>query len=314
MTVRWGFIGAGWIAQRAMAPAVHQARNARLQAAASRNASASTLEPLTSHESYEVVIEDPGVDVIYVCLANHQHAEWVVRALSAGKHVLCEKPLALDRHQADVMAQAARDADRMLVEAVWCRWHPRFQRMAALAVGGTLGGVFSIDSTFTFPADIAGNYRADPECGGGALLDVGGYQVHAWVAMTNAVPEITVRRVDVTRDDTGIDLTTRFTAVIGQSTHGSALASFELPEDQSLVVTGSHAVARTGIGPAFTAWNEPSTLLIGEHEESFPPVDAYQLMVEAMSDRVLGTDAWVVPIEQSLRVAAVLDDVRALSR
>ena len=115
MTARWGFIGAGWIARQAMAPAVHAAGNARLLAVASRERGRSAaLEPSVIRSSYDEVIDDPDVDVVYVCLANHQHEEWVVRALAAGKHVLCEKPLAIDAAQAERMAAAARDADRLL--------------------------------------------------------------------------------------------------------------------------------------------------------------------------------------------------------
>jgi xylose dehydrogenase (NAD/NADP) len=315
MTVGWGFIGAGWIAQRAMAPAVHHAGNARLQSAASRDPIRTTaLEPRAIHQAYESVIEDPDVDVVYVCLANHQHAEWVLRALAAGKHVCCEKPLALDHAQAQSLASAAADAERLLVEAVWCRWHPRFRRLAALSADGQLGDIVAIESAFTFPGQIDDNYRSRPECGGGALLDVGGYQVHAWMAVTDGIAGVAVQRVETTWGSTGIDVTRRVEAVIGESARAEALASFVLPEQQSLAVTGSDTVARMGSGSAFTTWREPSTLLIGEHVETFPPVDAYQLMVEAVSDHVSGCDSWIVPMDQTLRVASVLDEIRALSK
>ncbi|MBK9739958.1 MAG: Gfo/Idh/MocA family oxidoreductase [Actinobacteria bacterium] len=315
MTIGWGFIGAGWIAQRAMAPAVHAAGNARVQAVASRDeARSAMLEPQTVHASYADLIDDPLVDVVYVCLANHQHEEWVTRALAAGKHVLCEKPLALDAEQARRMLDAASDADRILVEAVWCRWHPRFRRLADLARGGHLGELASIDSGFTFPGEIEGNYRSDPEQGGGALLDVGGYQVHAWVALAGRAANARVERVErVERvlGPTGVDLTTKVSAVLGGGTRATAVASFVMPEHQFLVVTGTEAVARMATGAAFTTWREPSTLIVGEHEEAFAPVDAYQLMVESMSDRVAGGGGWTVPIDESLGVAWALDLVRS---
>jgi hypothetical protein len=84
-----------------------------------------------------------------------------------------------------------------------------------------------------------------------------------------------------------------------------------MPEHQFLVVTGTGAQARMGSGAAFTAWREPTTLLVGEHVESFAPVDAYQLMVEAVSSRIEGEDAWCVPMTDSLHVAQVLADVAA---
>lgn len=312
MTVRWGFVGAGWIARQAMAPAVHDAGNAVLQAAASRDQERSSLlGPSVIRSSYEDLIDDPDVDAVYVCLANHQHEEWVVRALAAGKHVLCEKPLAVDVAQAERMARAALDAERLLVEAVWCRWHPRFRRLAELATSGGLGDLLSIDSAFTFPAGLEGNYRADPASGGGALLDVGGYQVHAWMAMTGGTPQVRLDRVERSDGPTGIDLTTRIAAALDGATRATAVASFAMPEHQFLVVTGTQAQARTGAGAAFTAWREPTTLLVGEHVESFPPVDAYRLMVEAVSARIEGEDAWCVPVTESLHVARVLADVAA---
>lgn len=271
MTVRWGFVGAGWIAQQAMAPAVHAAGNTVLQAVASRDLQRSELlQPVNARRSYEELIEDPGVDAVYVCLANQQHEEWVLRALSAGKHVLCEKPLAIDADQAARMAHAAIDADRLLVEAVWCRWHPRFRRLAELATSGALGGLLSIDSAFTFPAELEGNYRAEPLAGGGALLDVGGYQAHAWLALTGGAPDVRLQRVERTLGPTGVDLTTRIAAELDGTTRATAVASFAMPEHQFLVVTGMEAQARMGGGAAFTAWREPTTLLVGEAVESLP--------------------------------------------
>ncbi len=312
MTVRWGFIGAGWIAQQAMAPAVHAAGSAVLHAVASRDAGRSgALQPTVVRGTYDELIDDPDVDAVYVCLANHQHEEWVVRALNAGKHVLCEKPLAVDAAQAERMVAAAHGADRLLVEAVWCRWHPRFRRLAALASTGGLGDLLSIDSAFTFPAELEGNYRADPSLGGGALLDVGGYQAHAWLAMTRSAVEVRLDRVEQSLGPTGVDLTTRVAAALDGRTRATAVASFAMPEHQFLVVTGTQAQARMGAGAAFTAWREPTTLLVGDHVESFAPVDAYQLMVEAVSARIEGEDAWCVPVVESLLVAGILADVAA---
>lgn len=312
MTARWGFIGAGWIARQAMAPAVHAAGNATLRAVASRERERSAaLEPSVIRSSYDEVVDDPDVDVVYVCLANHQHEEWVVRALAAGKHVLCEKPLAVDAAQAERMASAARHADRLLVEAVWCRWHPRHRRLAELATSGGLGDLLSIDSAFTFPAELDGNYREDPALGGGALLDVGGYQVHTWLALAGAAPDVRLDRVERSLGPSGIDVTTRVAAALDGRTRATAVASFVMPEHQFLVVTGTEVQARMGAGAAFTAWREATTLEVADHVESFAPVDAYRLMVEAVGARIGGDDAWCVPLTESLLVARILTDVAA---
>lgn len=307
MSIGWGFLGAGWIAQRAMAPAVHHAPGAHLACVASRDPERSrSLGPTTVHATYDDVLADPGVDIVYICLANHQHLEWVVRALDAGKHVLCEKPLALSAAEATSMFDAAHAADRLLVEAVWNQWHPRLRRLVDLARGGDLGEVTAIDSAFTFPASLEDNYRAHPQFGGGAWLDVGIYQVHAWLALTGNTADVAVEEVVRTVGPTGIDLTTDVTARLGGTIAARAVASFEQPERQQLTVIGSQATAQPERGAAFTTWRERSTLRIGDAVEEFADVDAYVLMVASMSARVLGEEAWIVPEAQSLAAAEVM--------
>lgn len=295
-----------------MAPAVHAASGAHLQAVASRSPERSTaLDPLVVRADYGALLDDPDVDVVYVCLANDQHAEWVVKALDAGKHVLCEKPLGRSAAEARLMAAAAERADRLLVEAVWTRWHPRFRRLAHLATSGALGAISSIESAFTFPGAIDGNYRADPSKGGGALLDVGGYQAHAWVALSGGASDVSIERATSSIGPTGVDLTTSVTALIDGTVRANALCSFEQDEAQRLIVQGSLGTAAMGAGQAFTSWREESTLLVGGGEESFAPVDAYQVMIEQVSARIQGKDSWVVPIEETIRVAEILDGIRA---
>ena len=315
MPIRWGFLGAGWIATRALAPAVHAAQGARLRAVASRSADRSAaLKPDVVHSSYDRLVEDPNVDAVYICLANHQHLEWTNRALEAGKHVLCEKPLGCDAGEARRMADAAVHADRLLVEAVWTRWHPRFRLLAELSTSGALGEIMSIDSAFTFPGQIDGNYRSDPSMGGGALLDIGGYQVHAWAALTGGAQVVDLVQVRASTGPSGVDLTTSVTAVVDGVIHATALSSFEQDEAQHLVVRGSDDNAAMAIGPAFTAWREETTLKIGGREERFAPVDAYQVMIEEVSARIEGSETWIVPIGDSIRVAEILDVIRSAAR
>lgn len=314
--IRWGFIGAGWIATTALAPAVHAAQGATLQAVASRDAQRSqALAPVRVHDRYEDLLEDESIEAVYINLANDQHEPWAIRALAAGKHVLCEKPLGLTAQQVRSMANAAAAADRLLVEAAWSAWHPRHRRLAALAADGSLGELQAIDSVFTFPGSLDGNYRLDPAMGGGALLDVGCYQVHSWVSITQGAHHLQVEDCERALSTTGVDLTTRATGIINGSTRVDALASFAQPEQQALTVTGSITTAATRDGEAFTCWKQPASLAIGSIIEQFEPVDAYQLMIEAVSRRISGaadadTDghaAWVLPLENSIRVAEILD-------
>lgn len=314
MTVRWGFLGAGYVASRAMAPAVHEAAGAVLHAVASRDEARSrALEPAVVHAGYRDLLDDPNVDAVYISLTNAQHKQWVIAALEAGKPVLCEKPLALNAAEARDMFDAAQRADRLLVEASWVRWHPRFRRMEHLVNSGALGTITAIDSAFTFTGDMTDNYRLAPELGGGALLDVGCYQAQAWVAFTGGAPEVMIDTVDRTVGDTGVDLTTRVTATLAGNIRAAMLSSFALPASQSLVVAGTEAVVRSGAGEAFTSWRETSTLVVGEHEEVFEPVDAFVLMVEHVSARIEGNDHWVLRSGDSIRCAEILDAIAAIS-
>ncbi len=308
--VRWGFIGAGAIAKSALAGAVHQAKNADLYAVASRDcARSAALQSTAIYDSYEDLLKDPLVDSVYISLANHQHYEWVIRSLEAGKHVLCEKPLGLNPHEVAMMMAKAREAQLLLVEAAWTRWHPRFQRIVDVVNSGSLGDLEKITSSFTFEGNIDGNYRADPLMGGGALLDVGVYEIHSWVALVGRKQEFEVIDIERVLGDTGIDLTT---GVRGRFSQGSAidsLSSFIQPERQKLELLGNHGHASMQGNEAFTSWKSESSLSLNGRDEVFASVDAYQLMVEHVSAAIRKEEAWVVPIEDSLRVSQLIEQI-----
>ena len=315
MIIRWGFLGASWVAKTALVPAVKNATNATLQAVASRNPERSAaFEPTTVHNSYDELLADSNVDAVYISLANHLHCEWVIKALNAGKHVLCEKPLATTSAQARLMAAAADANDRVLVEAVWTRWHPRFSRMVEIVRGGELGELRSIESAFTFPGNFVDNYRTTPEFGGGSLLDVGPYQVHTWVALRGIDSQFNVLELDRNIGPTGIDMTTQVTGHLSSAesarTEVRALASFERPEQQRLVVTGSLKQLECVGNEAFTSWNSASALRIGDRQEDFAPIDPFQVMLQDFGSRVSGESGWLPELSESIRVMEILDQIR----
>ncbi len=310
-SIRWGLLGAGWIATRALAPAMHAANDTIVQAVASRDAKRSeALNPITIHESYEALIDDPSVDAVYISLPNHLHCKWTVAALNAGKHVLCEKPFAMNTAEVEIMIQAARDNDRLLVEAVWSRWHPRMIRMVDYVKSGNIGEIVSIESSFTFPASIDDNYRAVPAMGGGALFDIGVYPLHAMAALVgdNAPVEIEKREVNI--GPTGIDLTTTWQMRLNGSVAAHGLASFEMPENQSLIVRGEKESVELLGEEAFTSWHAKSSLRLGEQFEEFEGVDPYRLMVENFGKKLQGQPSWVLPLETSLSVAKMVEQLQ----
>ena len=320
MTIKWGFLGASWVASTALVPAVADAKNASLYAVASRDPERSQkLNPTKVHASYEDLISDPDVDAVYISLANHLHLEWATKALNAGKHVLCEKPLATSHVEAKLMADAAVANNKLLVEAVWTRWHPRFARVVELVRDGDIGELQNIESEFTFTTTFTENYRLVPEMGGGSLLDVGPYQAHVWSALAPKNSKLKIDSASANIGPTGIDLTTQATATLVQSDLSdsisvSALTSFEQEEKQSLVISGSNAKIEFPQGQAFTSWKEASSIQIGDHVENFAPVDPFTLMIEAVGNRIQGEPVWLPSLRESLWVMDALDKIKAFSR
>ena len=310
MTVNWGFLGAGFVASRGLAPAVHASRGAHLYAVASRDEKRSaTLEPERVHATYDDLLADEKVDAVYISLSNSQHIEWVTKSLQAGKHVLCEKPLGLNAAETAAMFDTAANNDRLLIEAVWGRWHPRFARMVDLVANGAIGDIEHIETAFTFTSEMTDNYRLSPSMGGGALLDVGCYQAHAWVALTQGVTDFSITELARTVGPTGIDLTTDVNVRINNNITAHAVSSFALPSNQQFSVRGTNGQISTAAGESFTTWNEASSLLVNDVIEEFPVTNAFVEMVENVSRVIGGENGWFVSAADSIRVAQILDTI-----
>jgi predicted dehydrogenase len=281
-----------------------------LYAVASRDEQRSaTLEPERVHASYEDLLADERVDAVYISLSNSQHLEWVTKSLEAGKHVLCEKPLGLNATETEAMFASAAASDRLLIEAVWGRWHPRFSRMVEVAASGAIGSIEHIETTFTFTSEMTDNYRLNPLMGGGALLDVGCYQAHAWVALANGAKDVVIDELSRTIGPTGVDLTTDVSVRINNSITAHSVSSFALPSQQQFIVQGTSGRMRTGIGESFTTWNEASSLHINDVVEEFAITNAFVEMVENVSRVIEGEEGWIVPSADSIRVAHILDSI-----
>ena len=310
MSVNWGFLGAGFVASRGLAPAVHAAEGAHLYAVASRDEKRSaTLEPERVHASYDDLLADDRVDAVYISLSNSQHLEWVTKSLEAGKHVLCEKPLGLNASETEAMFECASRNGQLLVEAVWGRWHPRFARMVEIVKSGAIGSVQHIDTAFTFTSEMTDNYRLNPSMGGGALLDVGCYQAHAWVALTDGASDVAITELSRVVGPTGIDLTTDVSVRINYTVTAHAVSSFALPSQQQFIVRGAQGQIRTETGESFTTWNEACSLRVNETIEEFATANAFVEMVENVSRVIEGNEGWVVPSADSIRVAQILDNI-----
>ncbi len=311
MSVNWGFIGAGVVATKALAPAVRSARNANLYAVASRDISrALNLSPSCVYDNYDELINDPKVEAIYISLPNNVHASIASRALLAGKAVLCEKPLTMNYQESEELVRVSKASNSLLVEAIWFRWHPRLIKACEQIKAGVIGEITQIDAAFTYVNNNKENYRFDPALGGGALLDLGPYPLHLIASLFGSEARVELLEVNQDIGPSGVDLVTTGSALINGSVRFNFNLSFVGQLSQEISISGSKGSIKFLEGAAFTNWNEPSTLLVNDEIYSFESVDAYQLMVEAVSDVILGKPAWIPPHSESLFVMDLIDQIR----
>ena len=181
--LRWGILSTAAIARTKVIPGIQAAEHCEVVAIASRNEALATrvaaeLDIPTAHGSYEALLADPAVDAVYVPLPNHLHATWSIASVQAGKHVLCEKPLAMTATDAARMIEAAERAGVHLMEAFMYRFHPSWVAVRELVASGRIGPLVAVDSWFSYHNDDPGNIRNILEAGGGALYDIGCYSVN----------------------------------------------------------------------------------------------------------------------------------------
>jgi predicted dehydrogenase len=181
--------------------------------------------------------------------------------------------------------------------------------MVEMVSSGTIGNIEHIETAFTFTSEMTDNYRLNPLMGGGALLDVGCYQAHAWVALANGAIGLEIENLSRIMGPTGVDLTTDVSVRINGTVTAHAVSSFALPSQQQFIVQGSSGSMRTGDGESFTTWNEASSLHINDVVEEFAVTNAFVEMVENVSSVIEGEEGWIVPSAESIRVAHILDSI-----
>jgi xylose dehydrogenase (NAD/NADP) len=182
--IRWGILGYARIARLELIPAIQRAGNSELYALASRDeaklaeARAQVPTLAKTYRGYEELLRDPEVDAVYIPLPNALHREWTIRAAEHGKHVLCEKPIALNAAECREMIAAAQANGVTLMEAFMYRYTARTRAILEVVRTGTLGEIKQINATFRFLLANPASIKLKPELGGGALYDVGCYPVN----------------------------------------------------------------------------------------------------------------------------------------
>jgi predicted dehydrogenase len=296
--VRWGVLSTARIATEKVIPGIRRSMTGDVVAIASRDAdrartTADGLGILRSHGSYEALLADPDMDAVYVPLPNHLHAEWSIRALEAGKHVLCEKPLALSAADAARMAHAATASGRLLMEAFMYRHHPSWVAVRELVDGGRIGRLQAVDSWFSYFNDDPANIRNVLEYGGGALYDIGCYSVSLSRLLFGAEPD-EVSAAIVRDPASGVDILTT-----GHLTFADGLASFtcatRVEPDQRVHVYGTDGRIEIEI-PFNIPPDRPTRIFVSQGGDppvapatetlEFAPADPYACEADAFAEAI----------------------------
>jgi D-xylose 1-dehydrogenase (NADP+, D-xylono-1,5-lactone-forming) len=296
--LRWGILGAARVNERLL-PAIVEAANAELVAIASRRAGAAaqTLgqyapcqQNVRTYDNLQALLDDPEVDAVYLPLANQEHAEWTLRAIEHGKHVLCEKPMALAVADIDAIKSAANKHKKTVMEGFMYRFHPQHARVQELIRSGLIGEVRSVRASYSFMMRPARMYRLadDIEHGGGAMWDIGCYAIHS-ARMFFAQKPVAVTAISK-HVESGADIATSGIIDFGDGKFAHFDFSFERARRCEYEIIGSkggikcHTVWQLpGDVPIISWWTEDGK----QCEERLPAANHFRLEIEHFSDCVL---------------------------
>ena len=315
--VKWGVLGAARIGLDRVIPGMLKASNVEVAAIASREpakarAAADRLGIPTAYGSYEELLADPAIQVIYNPLPNHLHVEWTLRAVRAGKHVLCEKPIGLTA--ADAEALRACPKDRLVMEAFMVRFHPQWIRAREIVRSGQLGEVRALQMLFAYNNPDPANIRNRLETGGGALMDIGCYPIVGARFLLDAEPLRAIALVD--RDPAfGTDRLSSAILDFGKARHLTFAVSTQATRYQRLQVLGTAARLEIVI-PVNAPPGEATRILLDDGSaadgssavvETIPASDQFTLQAEAFSRAVLGQESLPWGGEDAILNMRVLD-------
>ncbi len=312
--VNWGILGAANFAKEHMARAIHAADGARLAGLATSNRSKADgflafAPDLKVYNDYDVLLADPGIDAVYVPLPNHLHVEWTKKALAAGKHVLCEKPIAMSAGEIDGLI-AARDATGCLAtEAYMIVHHPQWQRAKALYEQGAIGALRHVEGLFSYNNPDSDNIRNRPETGGGGIPDIGVYTYGCTRWLTGQEPlEITHADVDF---ENGVDVLARVSARFdGFSAHW--VNSMRMHNAQQMTFVGTDGVLTLTAPFNAGVYDQAEVILengMTRTVERFPRVNHYVLQVEAFGRSMRDGVDYPWTLEDAKGTQAMIDAV-----
>ena len=321
--VRIGILGAARIAS-AFVNGARLSSQVEITAIASRDAGRAEAFA-RAHEiprtlSYEQLLAAPDIDAVYIPLANHLHASWAIAAARAGKHILCEKPLALSEDEAIAMFAAADAAGVVLLEAIPFLYQPQMHDIGRLIAAGTIGTVQSIYAAFGFTLNNPGDFRHEAQMGGGALLDVGCYAVSLIRQITGTRPS---RISAMARWHGSVDQTLAATLEFPSGTIAQVSCSFVTGLHRFAVIAGSEGIIETeyhnhtirSAEPHFrlrrgSDWRNPTELIPVAREDGFRcEVDAFATMIRSGGGEMYEASR-AASLDNAWTLTAILDAAR----
>ena len=309
--VRWGILSTANIAVQKVIPAMQRSPRCEIAAIASRDLSrarkaADKLRIPKAYGSYEELLADESIEVVYNPLPNHLHVPWTLKAAEAGKHVLCEKPIALNADEARALLDARDRYGVRIQEAFMVRTHPQWLETRRLIQAGRIGTLRSITGFFSyFNADPA-NIRNQLEIGGGALMDIGCYPITISRWIYDAEPRRVLGLIE-REAKSGTDVLT--TAVLDfPNGHSTFTCSTRLAPYQRMIFHGSEG--RIEVIIPFNAPNDrPTQIMLDDQTIDFPVCDQYEIQATLFSQALREHKEQPIPLEDAINNMTVIDAV-----
>jgi predicted dehydrogenase len=316
--VSWGVLGVAKIGVEKVIPAMQLGALSRIDAIASRDIAkakdaAGKLGIAKAYGSYEELLADPAIEAVYNPLPNELHVPWTLRALAAGKHVLCEKPIALNEDEAKALVAARERSGKHVAEAFMVRFHPQWRRAHDLAQSGAIGQLRAIQTFFSYHLLDPTNIRNKPP-GGGALYDIGCYAILTARYIFGAEPTRVIGALDVD-PVMGTDRLTSALMEFPDARHLTFTCATQASAHQRVTISGDKGRIEIAI-PFNAPPDRPTRITIdtgadlfggGARTEEFPTCDQYTLQGDAFSRAVLGETPLEYSIEDAMANMRVID-------
>lgn len=309
--VRWGVLGTAKIALTKVIPAMQQSECCEIVAIASRDfakadESAERLQIPKAYGTYEELLADDSIEAVYIPLPNHLHAPWTIKAAEAGKHVLCEKPIALNVAEARTLISVRDRTGVRIQEAFMVRTHPQWRETHRLIHSGKIGSLRSITGFFSYFNPDPTNIRNQLELGGGALMDIGCYPITISRFMYETEPRRVLGLIE--RDaENGTDTLT--TAVLDfPNGHSTFTCSTRLAPYQRMIFHGTEGRIEVLI-PFNAPHDHPTEILLNDETIEFPICDQYEIQGTLFSRAIRENREQEIPLEDAINNMNVIDAV-----